>query len=99
MKPSTSRQTRMIMAAAAFLTAGVASAQSDGCANLPDQAQLRRALIAARTAENSGLNAQQWATIVDRDGVVCAVAFTGGDRSSQMQIGRVSSAMRANTAN
>ena len=92
-------RTLSIVAAATFLSATGASAQSDGCANLPDQAQLRKALIAARTAENSGLNAQQWAAIVDRDGVVCALAFTGNDRNAQMGIGRISSAMRANTAN
>jgi len=84
---------------AAFLAAATASAQNNGCANLPDYPQLKRMLIAARTAENSGLNAQEWATVVDRDGVVCAVAFTGPDRTSQMGIGRISSAMRANTAN
>ena len=34
-------------------------------------------------AEASGLNFDMWATIVDRDGVVCAVAFSGADRGSQ----------------
>src|SRR5690349_1801576 len=88
-----------ILAGAVILSATAASAQVDGCAGLPDYSQLKRALVAARVAEDSGLNAQQWATIVDRDGVVCAVAFTGNDRGSQMANGRVASAMRANTAN
>src|ERR1043165_797250 len=87
-----------MMAGVACLTS-VAFAQDNGCGSLPDYAALRKALIAARAAENSGLNAQEWATIVDRDGVVCATVFSGNDRSSQMGIGRLSSAMRANTAN
>src|SRR5689334_3868658 len=89
----------LMFAGAAFLVATAASAQNNGCAGLPDYFQLKRMLIAARTAENSGLNAQQWGTVVDRYGRVCAVAFTGLDRTSQMGIGRIASAMRANTAN
>jgi uncharacterized protein GlcG (DUF336 family) len=88
-----------------WMTAGLtclthfAYAQDNGCGNLPDYLTLKRALITARGAESSGLNAQQWATIVDRDGVVCATVFSGNDRASQMGIGRLSSAMRANTGN
>ena len=71
-----------------------------GCgAPLPDQATLRNALIAAVAAESSGLNNQMWATVVDRDGVVCAVAFSGGDRGAQWPGSRVISAQKANTAN
>ena len=40
-----------------------------------------------------------WGTIVDRDGVVCAVAFTGTDRGDQWPGSRVISAQKANTAN
>lgn len=90
----------LMCAGAAFLAATAASAQNNnGCGNLPDYTQLKRMLLSARTAESSGQNAQQWATVVDRDGVVCAVAFTGTDRTAQLGIGRISSAMRANTAN
>jgi uncharacterized protein GlcG (DUF336 family) len=38
-------------------------------------------------------------TIVDRDGIVCAVAFTGDDRGDQWPGSRVISAQKANTAN
>jgi hypothetical protein len=88
-----------MMAGTALAAATAASAQTNGCAALPDNLQLKKALISARAAENSGLNAQEWATIVDRNGVVCAVAFTGLDTTTQMGIGRISSAMRANSAN
>jgi uncharacterized protein GlcG (DUF336 family) len=40
-----------------------------------------------------------WATIVDRDGIVCAVAFSGTDRGAQWPGSRVISAQKANTAN
>ncbi len=86
-------------AGTAFLAAAAAHAQSNGCGNLPDSAQLKQALTTARAAESSGLNAQEWATIVDRNGIVCAVAFTGPDTTTQLGIGRISSAMRANAGN
>jgi uncharacterized protein GlcG (DUF336 family) len=40
-----------------------------------------------------------WGTIVNRDGIVCAVAFTGTDRGAQWPGSRVISAQKANTAN
>jgi uncharacterized protein GlcG (DUF336 family) len=40
-----------------------------------------------------------WGTVVNRDGIVCAVAFTGADRGSQWPGSRVISAQKANTAN
>jgi uncharacterized protein GlcG (DUF336 family) len=40
-----------------------------------------------------------WATVVNRDGVVCAVAFSGQSRGDQWPGSRVISAQKANTAN
>ena len=40
-----------------------------------------------------------WGTIVNRDGIVCAVAFTGKDRGDEWPGSRVISAQKANTAN
>src|SRR5205807_2170649 len=73
--------------------------ESEGCVGLPSQAQSKAALVDAVTVETSGLNFQMWATVVDRDGVVCAVAFSGADRGSQWPGSRVISAQKANTAN
>jgi uncharacterized protein GlcG (DUF336 family) len=53
----------------------------------------------AGKAANGGLDLDMWGTIVDRDGVVCAVAFTGNDRGDQWPGSRVISAQKANTAN
>ena len=72
---------------------------SSSCAGLPSQGQLRTALIAARKEANGGFNLDMWGTVVDRDGVVCAVAFTGAGRGDQWPGSRVISAQKANTAN
>ena len=69
------------------------------CQGLPSHAALKTALASAVAAESSGLNNHMWATIVNRDGVVCAVAFSGVDRSAQWPGSRVISAQKANTAN
>jgi uncharacterized protein GlcG (DUF336 family) len=70
------------------------------CAGLPSQGQLQAALsavVATHTA--GGLNLNMWGTVVNRDGVVCAVAFTGTTRGDQWPGSRVISAQKANTAN
>jgi hypothetical protein len=86
------------IAAAAAMTMGATLAQAD-CGALPNWGQLKAALNSAVAAEGSGLDLQMWATIVDRDGVVCAVAFSGTNRGSQWPGSRVISAQKANTAN
>src|ERR1019366_9486851 len=73
--------------------------ESNDCQGLPSQSQLKAALAAATATEASGLNNQNWATIVNRDGVVCAVAFSGVNRGAQWPGSRVISAQKANTAN
>ncbi len=62
-------------------------------------AALKAELKAAVATEQSGLDLNMWATLVNRDGVVCAVAFSGANRNSQWPGSRVISAQKANTAN
>jgi uncharacterized protein GlcG (DUF336 family) len=69
------------------------------CAGLPSQSALKSALGAARRQSNGGFNLDMWGTVVNRDGLVCAVAFTGSDRGEQWPGSRVISAQKANTAN
>jgi len=69
------------------------------CKDLPSHAALKAALSAARANLNGGFNLDMWATVVNRDGVVCAVAFTGTNRGAQWPGSRVISAQKANTAN
>src|SRR5947209_20514406 len=70
-----------------------------GCNDLPSHSALEAALKAARGEPNGGFNLDMWATVVNRDGVVCAVAFTGANRGDQWPGSRVISAQKANTAN
>ena len=69
------------------------------CKDLPTQAQLKQALSQAQSQPNGGFGLNMWASVVNRDGVVCAVAFTGGNRGDQWPGSRVISAQKANTAN
>src|SRR5437667_3098376 len=85
--------------AVALLLPAAGFAQSSPCGDLPNQAALQSALNAAVLAETSGLNLHMWATLVNRDGIVCAVAFSGTDRGAQWPGSRVISAQKANTAN
>ena len=99
-----SLQLAATLSVALTLTGGAARADDDddrnnNCRNLPSQSALKAALIMATSQESSGLNNQMWGTIVDRDGVVCAVAFSGNDRGAQWPGSRVISAQKANTAN
>ncbi|HEY6221957.1 MAG TPA: hypothetical protein VIX13_05420, partial [Candidatus Eisenbacteria bacterium] len=48
--------------------------------------------VVPNKASNGGLGNHMWATLVDQDGKVCAVAFTGPDRISQWPGSRVISA-------
>jgi uncharacterized protein GlcG (DUF336 family) len=86
------------------LASGVAMADdsnggNNACKDVPSQAALKVALKAARATGNGGFNLDMWGTVVNRDGVVCAVAFTGTVRGSQWPGSRVISAQKANTAN
>ena len=79
---------------------GDLSAQVDnGCGSLPSHSDLKQALASARALNNGGFALDMWGTVVNRDGIVCAVAFTGTDRGSQWPGSRVISAQKANTAN
>ena len=73
--------------------------QKSQCKNLPDHHTLKMALQDAVAMESSGYNFEMWGTIVNRDGIVCAVAFSGPERGSQLAGARVISAQKANTAN
>lgn len=66
---------------------------------IPKHDQLRKALQKVVEDENGGLDLNMWATVVDRDGVVRAVAFSGKNRGDQWPGSRVISAQKANTAN
>lgn len=90
------------VAVAAAATSSIAAAQngnSSACGSLPTHSALQAALEQSRNAANGGFDLDMWGTIVNRDGVVCAVAFTGSNRGDQWPGSRVISAQKANTAN
>ena len=90
----------LVLIGALMAGGGVARASGpDSCKDLPSHSALRDALIAAQGQPNGGFGLEMWATVVNRDGVVCAVVFTGGDRADQWPGSRVISAQKANTAN
>jgi uncharacterized protein GlcG (DUF336 family) len=92
-----------------LLGGGTAHAQlapTCGSAGLPNWTQLKAAVTAAQggfgapgAALNGGFGLHMWATVVDRDGRVCEVAFTGFNQGDQWPGSRVISAQKANTAN
>lgn len=87
----------------AFLASSSAFADDgdakNGCKGLPKQSELKLALTQAQQQQNGGFGLNMWGTIVNRDGVVCAIAFTGAERGDQWPGSRVISAQKANTAN
>jgi uncharacterized protein GlcG (DUF336 family) len=92
------RRLLVVLVCAGVLTAGTAWAAGP-CDDVPSHAALQAALSAARAQANGGFNLDMWGTVVNRDGIVCAVAFTGGNRGDQWPGSRVISAQKANTAN
>ena len=88
--------------AVAALVAGSAMAAEPkfNSKGLPTHAELATALKAVVSAGTNGVfGLNMWATIVNRDGEVSTVAFSGNDRGDQWPGSRVISAQKANTAN
>jgi uncharacterized protein GlcG (DUF336 family) len=66
---------------------------------LPNHDELRAALREVLEEQNGGLGFDMWATILDRNGKVVDVVFSGETRGDQWPGSRVISAQKANTAN
>lgn len=62
-------------------------------------AALENAIKAAQAQANGGLGLNMWATVVNANGIVCAVAKSGNGLNSQWLGSRVISAQKAYTAN
>ena len=60
---------------------------------------LQSELEDAAEADSTGLNNHYWAVVVNREGAVCAVAYSGRDRDSQWLLSRQIAAAKAFTAN
>jgi uncharacterized protein GlcG (DUF336 family) len=95
----TLRSVRRLGVVVAIGLAFATPAHAENTCNSLRYTQLKHALDQAVEDEASGLNLQMWATLVNRDGIVCAVAFSGVDRGAQWPGSRVISAQKANTGN
>ena len=60
---------------------------------------LETSLKTAQAEKNGGFGFHMWGAVVNRDGVVCAIASSGNDRGDQWPGSRVIAAQKANTAN
>ena len=60
---------------------------------------LKTKLKAAAAQDSTGLNNNYWAVVVNREGTVCAVAYSGDNISSQWLLSRQIAAAKAFTAN
>jgi uncharacterized protein GlcG (DUF336 family) len=103
MPVSFSARTAVAVLVCALLGSGQAAAQQNSkCAGLPDYQKLKSTLISVvkqGKEANSGMGNPEWAAIVNRDGIVCAVVFSGPDRSAEWPGSRLIAAEKANTAN
>ncbi len=91
----------LFLVVAGLLSTGIAKADSrkDHCRDLPSFYDVRNALRDVVANDANGFNLQMWATVVDRDGIVCNVSRSGDKRGDQWPGSRVISAQKANTAN
>jgi uncharacterized protein GlcG (DUF336 family) len=73
-----------------------------GCNALPDHDKLRAALqgiMKLGKPKTTGMGNQRWAALVDRNGLVCNVVFSGQSATEQWPGSRVIAAEKASTAN
>ncbi len=85
-----------------FVGSGFAQQKTAGCEAVPEHGKLQstlQAVIKQGQQANTGLGNQEWAVVVNRDGIVCAVTFSGPDRSVEWPGSRAIAAEKANTAN
>src|SRR5438067_1097204 len=83
--------------------AALAVAQNpQDCSKVPSYQKLKGALtkvVKQGKDANGGMGNQEWGAVVNRDGIVCAIVFTGPNRGAQWPGSRLVAAMKANTAN
>ena len=95
---------RRVVAFLAFVVSSFPSIAQNpqDCSKVPDYNKLKAALTNAvkeGKGANGGLGNQEWGAVVNRDGIVCAVVFTGPNRGAEWPGSRLISAEKANTAN
>jgi uncharacterized protein GlcG (DUF336 family) len=93
---------RTFVLAAFFLLPAAGQDFLHPCFPLPTQelvqGELRR-LVRDNFSSGAGLGNPMWAVLVNRDGVVCRVVYSGGNRNDQWPGSRLIAAQKANAAN
>jgi len=80
--------------------AGGGGGGNGNCNSLPPWSALKNALTTVvNNGGNGGLGFNMWGVIVDNSGIVCALAFSGSDFTSQWLGSRAIAAQKANTGN
>lgn len=88
--------------AIATATGSFAQSAKPECPGLPDAGRLKDVLqgvVRQGSSKNGGMGNQEWAAVVNRDGIVCAIVFSGTTRSDEWPGSRMIAASKANTAN
>src|SRR4051812_49519085 len=91
----------MECAVALVLSTITVSANAADCPVSHDQLVdiLKKSVKRSGGPSNGGLDNNEWAAVVTRDGIVCAVAFSGNKADDQWPGSRAIAAEKANTAN
>lgn len=83
-------------------TSKLSAQAKPNCEGLPDADRFRtvvQQIVREGAAKNGGMGNQEWAALVNRDGVVCAIVFSGTSRADEWPGSRVIAASKASTAN
>jgi uncharacterized protein GlcG (DUF336 family) len=97
--------TNQFSSAAFAIGAGLAistvatSARADALSCPVSYQQLKSALVTSDSADTTGFNNHFWGVVVNRGGVICAVAYSGSNTGAQWLGSRQIAAAKAFTAN
>ncbi len=93
------KTTKALLTALATLMMFAALLPAAAAAELPTHEALQSTLKAVVSEDNGGFGFNMWVTMVNRGGVVKAVAFSGENQGDQWPGSRIISAQKSNTAN
>jgi len=77
----------------------VKSEEPEGCSSLASWSEFRQVLREVVSEDNGGFGYNMYGSIVNRDGIVCQVVYSGENRGSQWPASRLIAASKASTAN
>ncbi|CAB3772505.1 hypothetical protein [Paraburkholderia humisilvae] len=93
-----SNTSRLFLVVSLGIATHTPAALASGCDKLPGWESLHRALASVRHTDNGGYNIDVWGVVLNRDGAVCAVTFSGKAPGDQRSAGRLAAAAVAHTA-